>query len=149
MNKILKAAAAGVLAAALVGCSSDDAAETTAAATAEATAEATEEAVVTEGTYTVTNTTGETVTELYLYETDSEDKGENYAGDGLADGESVTIEVSVDEEEADGYVSTLEFTTESGTTSSFTTLNLEEASMNLLASDADGYTSSTPFEWTY
>ena len=41
--------------------------------------------------YTVYNTTGSTVTELYLYDAGSEDKGENLAADGLADGDSVTI----------------------------------------------------------
>lgn len=147
-----KIAAAALAAAALAGCSSTSATEPETTATPEATAsaEATEEAVVTEGTYTITNTTGETVTELYLYQTGSEDKGTNYAEDGLADGESVTVEVSVSEDEAADYASTLEYTTESGRTeNSFTTLHLEEANLNLLDAEADGYTSATPFSWGF
>ena len=49
--------------------------------------------VATSGKYVVVNTTGETITELYIYKTGSEEKGTNYADGGLADGESVTIEV--------------------------------------------------------
>lgn len=143
--------AASAVALVLAGCSSSVTTETASEVTAAPSAEATEEAeeIVTSGKYTVTNTTGETVTELYLYETGTEDKGENYAGEGLAVDASVTIEIEVDEAVADGYASTLEFTTESGTTSQFTTLHLEEANMNLLSAEADTYTSATPFEWAY
>ena len=52
---------------------------------------ASSEAEVESAEYTVYNTTGENVTELYLYVAGSEDKGENLAADGLADGDSVTI----------------------------------------------------------
>lgn len=127
--------------------------ETTAPATTEAaeeTTEATEEAVATTGKYVITNTTGETVTELYIYQTGSEDKGTNYAGEGLADGEEVTIEVEVSEDEAEGYAQTLEYVTESGRTENgFQTLHLEEGSMSLLPADADTYTSATPFSWNH
>ena len=52
---------------------------------------ASSEAEVESAEYTVYNTTGENVTDLYLYAAGSEDKGENLAADGLADGDSVTI----------------------------------------------------------
>ena len=51
---------------------------------------ASSEAEVEPAEYTVYNTTGENVTDLYLYVAGSEDKGENLAADGLADGDSVT-----------------------------------------------------------
>ena len=38
------------------------------------------------------NTTGSTVTELYLYDAGSDEKGDNLAGEnGLADGENIVI----------------------------------------------------------
>ena len=54
-------------------------------------AAASEAAEPTTAEYTVYNTTGSKVTELYLYDAGSEDKGENLAADGLADGDSVTV----------------------------------------------------------
>ncbi|MDY5251689.1 MAG: hypothetical protein SPH32_02995 [Erysipelotrichaceae bacterium] len=138
----------------LVGCASNTettTTETSAPATTETTEETTapettEAAVATTGKYVVTNTTGETVTELYIYQTDATEKGENYAGEGLADGASVTIEVEVAEDVAEGYEQTVEYVTESGRTENgFKTLHLEEANLNLLAADADTYTSATPF----
>lgn len=146
-----KIAAAVLVASALAGCATSST-ETTATATpaTTASAEASEEAVATSGKYVVTNTTGETVTDLYIYQTGSDDKGKNYAEGGLADGDSVTIEVNVDEDEAADYKQTLEYTTESGRTENgFTTLSLEEANINLLAEGADGYTSATPFAFGY
>lgn len=138
----------------LVGCSSNTTTtETTAPATtevAEETTEATEEAITTTGKYVITNTTGETVTELYIYQTGSDDKGTNYAEGGLADGEEVTIEVEVSEDEAEGYAQTIEYVTESGRKENgFQTLHLEEGSMSLLPADADTYTSATPFSWNH
>lgn len=84
------------------------------------------------GTYTVYNVTGETVTELYLHETASEDKGTNYAEGGMAEGADTTLTF-------DGFmdaVLTIEFVTESGATGAFTTLHIEEAPISLLAEDA-------------
>lgn len=148
-TKGIKAATAALLVAGLAGCAtSNTTAETTATPTPSASAEA--EEIVTEGNYTVTNNTGETITDLYIYETGSEDKGTNYAEGGMADGESVTIHTSADEDEAEGYAQTIEYTTESGRTESqFQTLHLEDANLSLLAEDADTYTSATPFEFTY
>lgn len=85
-----------------------------------------------EGVYTVYNTTGETVTELYLYEAGSEDKGENLAGEGLADAASVELK----KEGAVDFALVLEFTTESGYTGSFNTLHNEVAPISLLSEDA-------------
>lgn len=148
-TKAFKAATAAVLMMGLAGCATKNTtAEATATTTPSASAEA--EEVVTEGNYTVTNNTGETVTGLYIYETGSDDKGTNYAEGGLADGESVTIHTTADEDKAEGYAQTIEFTTESGRTENqFETLHLEDANLSLLPADADSYTSATPFEFTF
>ncbi len=45
-------------------------------------------------TYTLRNTMEETITELYVYPTGSEDRGENLAGDGLEPGEPVRVTVT-------------------------------------------------------
>ena len=86
--------------------------------------------------YTVYNTTGSSVTELYLYEAGSSEKGENYAGEGLADGASVVItrEESAEKQKELTYV--LEFTTEDGATQTFETLHYEVAPLSLLSVDA-------------
>lgn len=84
--------------------------------------------------YTVYNTTGSTVSELYLYVAGSEDKGENLAGEGLADGENVVLTLPEDADQSAKYV--LEFTTEDGTTQSFDTLGYEVAPISLLSADA-------------
>ena len=81
---------------------------------------ASSEAEVESAEYTVYNTTGENVTELYLYAAGSEDKGENLAADGLADGDSVVLTLPEDADKSAEYV--LEFTTEGGDTQSFDTL---------------------------
>ena len=136
MKKLIKLAAAGIMAASLAACgSSSTTAAATAAATkaAESTAAATATTVPTEGHYNITNATGEKVTALYVYKTGSSDKGTNYAENGLDDGASVKVDVKVDEKEAAGYMQTVEFTTESGDTEdSFQTLNLEEADFSLV-----------------
>lgn len=96
------------------------------AASSEAEAQAAE--------YTVYNTTGANVTELYLYEAGSEDKGENLAADGLADGDSVVLTLPEDADQSAKYI--LEFTTEDGTPQSFETLNYEVTPISLLSADA-------------
>ena len=82
---------------------------------------ASSEAEVEPAEYTVYNTTGENVTNLYLYVAGSEDKGENLAADGLADGDSVVLTLPEDADKSAEYV--LEFTTEDGNTQSFDTLS--------------------------
>lgn len=96
---------------------------------------------VTVGVYTIHNTTGELVSELYVYETGAEEKGENLAGEGLNDTEKVeaTYEGTTD------TVLTLEFTTESGFQGKFETLYIEEVNINLLAADA--MTGATPIQF--
>lgn len=112
--------------------------EVTAGETAEG-AEAEVEAAT--GVYTIHNTTGELVSELYVYETGAEEKGENLAGEGLNDTEKVeaTYEGTKD------TVLTLEFTTESGFHGTFETLYIEEVNINLLAADA--MTGATPIQF--
>lgn len=140
--------AALLMAASLTACSSSSsstAASSTASAAAEATAEATEsasaESETTAAKYTITNNTGEKVTELYVY-VDGEDKGDNYAADGLDDGAEVVVDKG-DQPSDQNY--TLEYVTESGRDASFTTLHMEEANLSLLAEDA--MTGSTPLEF--
>lgn len=94
--------------------------------------------------YTVYNTTGENVTDLYLYVAGSEDKGENLAADGLADGDSVVLTLPEDADKSAEYV--LEFTTESGATQSFDTLSYEVAPISLLSVDAAA--GATPISFT-
>ena len=95
---------------------------------------ASSEAAVEPAEYTVYNTTGSTVSELYLYIAGSEDKGENLAGEGLADGENVVLTLPEDADQSAKYV--LEFTTEDGQTQSFETLHYEVAPISLLSADA-------------
>lgn len=93
------------------------------------------------GTYTVYNTTGETVTELYLALTGTE-KGENLAGDGLADGESVVLTYTGNADDA----LTLSFKTEGGYEAAYETLYVEEAPVSLLSEDAAA--GATPISFT-
>ena len=117
------------------------AASSEAASSEAASGEATEP---TTAEYTVYNTTGSTVTELYLYVAGSEDKGENLAGEGLADGENVVLTLPEDADQSAKYV--LEFTTEDGTTQSFDTLSYEVAPISLLSADAAA--GATPISFT-
>ena len=94
--------------------------------------------------YTVYNTTGSKVTDLYLYEVGAEDKGDNLAGEGLADGENVVLTLPEDADQSAKYV--LEFTTEDGTTQSFDTLSYEVAPISLLSVDAAA--GATPIAFT-
>ena len=134
-------AAALALAVGMTACgssSSSTAASSTASSVASSVAASSEaassEATVEPAEYTVYNTTGSTVSELYLYVAGSEDKGENLAGEGLADGENVVLTLPEDADQSAKYV--LEFTTEDGTTQSFDTLSYEVAPISLLSADA-------------
>ena len=134
-------AAALALAVGMTACgssSSSTAAYSTASSVASSVAASSEaassEAAVEPAEYTVYNTTGSTVSELYLYVAGSEDKGENLAGEGLADGENVVLTLPEDADQSAKYV--LEFTTEDGTTQSFDTLSYEVAPISLLSADA-------------
>ena len=105
---------------------------------------ASSEAEVEPAEYTVYNTTGENVTDLYLYVAGSEDKGENLAADGLADGDSVVLTLPEDADKSAEYV--LASTTESGDTQSFDTLSYEVAPISLLSVDAAA--GATPISFT-
>ncbi|MCR5794418.1 MAG: hypothetical protein K6G61_03570 [Solobacterium sp.] len=91
-------------------------------------------------TYTIYNTTGEEVTDLYMYRTGTEDKGENLIDGAAEDGGSQVIsfdsvpEFLIDEEGNMGRI-TLEFTTASGYTGKFETLSYEVAPICLISAD--------------
>ena len=144
-------AAALALAVGMTACgssSSSTAASSTASSVASSVAASSEaassEAAVEPAEYTVYNTTGSTVSELYLYVAGSDDKGENLAGEGLADGENVVLTLPEDADQSAKYV--LEFTTEDGTTQSFDTLSYEVAPISLLSADAAA--GATPISFT-
>ena len=105
---------------------------------------ASSEAEVESAEYTVYNTTGENVTDLYLYVAGSEDKGENLVADSLADGDSVVLTLPEDADKSAEYV--LEFTTEDGATQSFDTLSYEVSPISLLSVDAAA--GATPISFT-
>lgn len=143
LNKICAASAVLALAVALTACggSASTAASSTASSAAASSVAASSEAASSEAAesaeYTVYNTTGSTVSELYLYEAGSEDKGENLAGEaGLADGENVVITRDVEADKQDDMTYVLEFTTEDGSTQSFETLHYETTPIFLKSVDA-------------
>lgn len=143
LNKICAASAVLALAVALTACggSASTAASSTASSEAASSVAASSEAASSEAAesaeYTVYNTTGSTVSELYLYEAGSEDKGENLAGKaGLADGENVVITRDVEADKQDDMTYVLEFTTEDGSTQSFETLHYETTPISLKSVDA-------------
>ena len=126
-------AAALALAVGMTACGSS--ASSTAASSVASSAAASSEAVSAE--YTVYNTTGSTVTELYLYDAGSEEKGDNLAGEnGLADGESVVITRDEDADKQSDVNYVLEFATEDGETQSFETLHYETTPISLKNVDA-------------
>ena len=94
------------------------------------------------GTYTIYNTTGEAVTELYLIDNLTGEKGVNYAVNGFAADACwvITRTITPEEKEA-GYSMTLYFKTEGGYEGSFATLHIEVAPIYLLS--ADGMTGAT------
>ena len=80
-------------------------------------------------TYTVYNTTGEKITELFVTDNTTGEQSENYAGEGLADGASVEIKGT----KKAGYVVTLSFKTESGYEGSFGTLHFEDVPISIFS----------------
>ena len=144
LNKICAASAVLALAVALTACggSASTAASSTASSEAASSVAASSEAASSEAAaesaeYTVYNTTGSTVSELYLYEAGSEDKGGNLAGEaGLADGENVVITRDVEADKQGDMTYVLEFTTEDGSTQSFEPLHYETTPISLKSVDA-------------
>lgn len=110
--------------------------ETTAETTVETTVETTTAPEMQQAEYTVYNTTGAKLTELYLYAVDASDKGENLAADGIADGESIVITREATAEEAGSITYILEFTAEGMDTQKFETLHFEVVSISLKSVDA-------------
>jgi hypothetical protein len=99
------------------------------------------------GTYTFYNKTGEKVTELYLIDNLTGEKGVNYAVNGLEADAKYTVTRTVSAEEmAAGYSMTLSFRTESGYAAEFATLHIENAPVTLLAEDA--VTGATPISFS-
>ena len=147
LKNVAVVAAALALAVGMTACGGS-ASSTTASSVASSAAASSEaassEAEVESAEYTVYNTTGENVTGLYLYAAGSEDKGENLAADGLADGDSVVLTLPEDADKSAKYV--LEFTTEDGVTKSFDTLSYEFAPISLLSADAAA--GATPISFT-
>ena len=133
---------AGALALTLGACSSTPAASSTPTSSASSA----KEEVATEGHYTVSNVSGKTITELYFYKTGSEEKGTNYAEGGLDKGATITVDITVDEAEAEGYAMTVEYLAEDAEEPVivFDNLHLEEANLFLKpAADVEG--GATPF----
>ena len=152
LKNVAIVAAALALAVGMTACgsSSSTAASSSVASPAASSEAASSEAASSEAAepttaeYTVYNTTGSKVTDLYLYEVGAEDKGDNLAGEGLADGDSVVLTLPEDADKSAEYV--LEFTTEGGDTQSFDTLSYEVAPISLLSVDAAA--GATPISFT-
>lgn len=144
LKNVAIAAAALALAVGMTACgsSSSTAASSSVASSAASSEAASSEAASSEAAepttaeYTVYNTTGSTVTDLYLYEVGAEDKGDNLAGEGLADGDSVVITRDVEADKQADVTYVLEFTTEDGQTQAFETLHYETTPLSLKSVDA-------------
>ena len=132
-------AAALALAVGMTACgssASSTAASSVASSAAASSEAASSEAEAVSAEYTVYNTTGSKVTDLYLYEVGAEDKGDNLAGEGLADGDSVVITRDVEADKQADVTYVLEFTTEDGQTQAFETLHYETTPISLKSVDA-------------
>ena len=143
LKNVAIVAAALALAVGMTACgSSSSTAASSSAASSAASSEAasseaaSEAAEPTTAEYNVYNTTGSTVTDLYLYEVGAEDKGDNLAGEGLADGDSVVITRDVEADKQADVTYVLEFTTEDGQTQAFETLHYETTPLSLKSVDA-------------
>ena len=100
------------------------------------------------GVYTIFNKTGELVTEVKLTDNVTGETNDffaeedfNFSSDGI-----VVLYFDVPEAEADQHTLTLSYKTESGREEAFTTLKIEEATIELLAADA--MTGATPIAFT-
>ena len=155
LKNVAIVAAAMALAIGMTACGSSS--SSTAASSVASSAAASSEAASSEAAsgeaeaataeYTVYNTTGENVTELYLYEAGSEDKGDNLAGEnGLADGENIVITRDEDADKQADMTYVLEFTTEDGQTQSFETLHYETTPISLKSVDAAAGATPIAFE---
>ena len=154
LKTVAIAAAALALAVGMTACggSASTAASSTASSAAASSVAASSEAASSEAEaasaeYTVYNTTGSKVTELYLYDAGSDEKGDNLAGEnGLADGENIVITRDVEADKQSDVTYILEFTTEDGNTQSFDTLHYEVAPISLKSVDAAAGATAIAFE---
>lgn len=144
LTKVLTLGAAAALALSLAACgaSSSVAASTAASSAAASSAASSSEAAASSvltgeqtATYTLYNTTGDTIKELYFYENGA-DKGENLAGDGMADGATLEVVQKADASVMDSKVYTIEFVAADGNTYTFDTLHFETVPVSLLSADA-------------
>ena len=89
------------------------------------------------GTYTFYNKTGDVVTELYLINNLTGEKGTNYAVNGFAADAKMTVTRTASAEEmAAGYSMTVSFKTAGGYEAQFMTLHIEAVPITLLSADA-------------
>ena len=154
LKNIAIVAAAAALAVGMTACGSSASSTAVSSSVAAASSEAasseaasSEAAEPTTAEYTVYNTTGSTVTELYLYDAGSDEKGDNLAGEnGLADGENIVITRDVEADKQSDVTYILEFTTEDGQTQSFETLHYEVVPISLL--NVDAAAGATPIAFT-
>lgn len=101
-------------------------------------------------TYTVFNTTGELITELYITDNQTGEKSENYAGN---EGLKPEAYVEINGINKDDYEVTLSFRTENGFEGVFETLHWETVPLSLLIPSsvedgADATTGATPLSFT-
>ena len=137
MKKFLKGVAALALTFSLVACANNSG--NTEEPAADETKEEEEDTTPTKGLYQIYNTTGEALTELYIYKNGESDKGTNYAeSEDWTHNTPAMLEIDLGELPANEChgIYTLEFTTEGGWTGKFETLSHEEAPVALLSEDA-------------
>ena len=118
-------------------------------AMAETAEEPVDEAAVQNGVYNITNATGATVADVILTDNVTGASIAYSREGGLKDGESMDIGFSIPASEDGEHRLTLQYTVETGentyTVYSFTTLSIEEATLELLSPDA--ITGATPFRF--
>ena len=149
LKNVAIVAAALALAVGMTACgsSSSSTASSVASSAAASSEAASSEAASSEAEAATAEYTVYNVTELYLYEAGSEDKGDNLAGEnGLADGENVVITRDEDADKQADMTYVLEFTTEDGQTQSFETLHYETTPISLKSVDAAAGATPIAFE---
>ena len=118
-------------------------------ALAETAEEPVDEAAVQNGVYNITNATGATVADVILTDNVTGSSIAYSREGGLKDGESMDIGFSIPVGEDGEHRLTLQYTVETGentyTVYSFTTLSIEEVTLELLSPDA--ITGATPFRF--
>ena len=118
-------------------------------AMAETAEEPVDEVAVQNGVYNITNAIGATVADVILTDNVTGSSMAYSREGGLKDGESMNIGFSIPAGEDGKHRLTLQYTVETGentyTVYSFTTLSIEEATLELLSPDA--ITGATPFRF--